>query len=63
MSWKCKSSKLGPQCKEMMQCIFVHRVFRCNVSLMYIELDASMASLSNVLPPSMGRYKPVKWDL
>lgn len=62
LSWKCKSSKLGQQCSEGTQFIFVHRVFEQSTMLMYPCADDVEKYLTSTLPPTLGRPKPVKWD-
>ena len=63
ISWKAKSSKLGAQCEEGTQWIFVHQVF-VNIStcLMHAEGEFPQKLLVDALPPSLGLSKLVKWD-
>ena len=62
VSWRCKSSKQGPLCKEGMQWLFVHRVFVEGLTVMYPDPDVSSAALTDSLPSWIGRQKPIKWD-
>ena len=55
-------SKLGLQCKKKTWWVLLHHVFKANVKLMYVELNAFMASLSDAVLPSIGRHKPIKWE-
>ena len=62
LSWKCKSSKLGQQCSEGMQFVFVHRVFEQSTLFRYPNADEGDKYLTSALPLFQGRPKAVKWD-
>jgi hypothetical protein len=59
VSWKSKS-KLGALWVEREQWIHIHRMFKPNMKLMYPD-GSDASTLEDVLPPSSGWHKCVKW--
>lgn len=61
ISWKSKT-KMGAMCANGEQWIFVHRVLKSNVQVLFGGNCDGVQTLESALPPSSGKHECIKWS-